>query len=79
MVTIITREDVELNEFEAWSGGRDVLDKILEHSKVDMIIDIIENYLMEYEELSSTDVNDFLWFEIEDILRDEYDIDIWEE
>ena len=79
MITIVTREDVEIRDFEAWSGGEDVLNAILEHDEVDKIIDIIETYLMDYEELSSTDVNDFLWFEIEDILRDEYGIELWEE
>lgn len=49
-----------LRNFRAWSGAVDTLKKLIELDKVDEV----ENYIEEcMENVSDTDINDFLWFD----------------
>lgn len=73
----ITRE-VELSRFDAWSGGKDRLDKIIELG----IEGEAEDYIRELGSgtMSEGDLNDILWFEMDDFISqydnssdDEYD------
>ena len=49
-----------LERFEAWSGGRDTLDVLIEKGDCDEVEQLIE----EMETLGTdTAINDFLWFE----------------
>ena len=53
-----------LDNFEAWSGGKDTLDTLREKSDVDSVECLIEELAsMSEEGLSDTNINDFLWFE----------------
>lgn len=62
--------DTELYKFNAWSGGKSRLDGIVEHSSA---YSFMESYIDEWaaysnEPLTETDINDFLWFDSDDIL-----------
>lgn len=57
----ITKE-LDLTEFEAWSGGADTL-KELTLEEMDMLQNAIEDIY--YDGLSETQLNDILWFEDE--------------
>ena len=58
-----------LDSFEAWSGGKDTLDVLIEKGDCDAVEDLIEKLLMCDEPWSETQVNDFLWFERDMIAR----------
>lgn len=64
--------DTPLYKFDAWSGGLHVLNELCDHKEA---YDFIESYLDDYEEcvseqLTDTDVNDFLWFDALDFLEE---------
>ena len=58
-------KEINLKDFEAWNGAVDTLKRLEAIDKTD----IIENYIEEMQscgqEFTETDVNDFLWFEVE--------------
>lgn len=52
--------ETSLEQFEAWSGGKDTLDVLIENGDCDEVEQLIE----EMETLGTdTAINDFLWFE----------------
>lgn len=51
-----------LENFEAWSGGKDTLDVLIEKGDCDSVESLIEESFTE-EIPSETAINDFLWFE----------------
>ena len=57
-------KDITLEDFEAWSGGKDTLDTLIEKDLVDDAETALENYFADREELpTETEINDILWFE----------------
>ena len=60
-------EEVSLEEFGAWSGGKDRLDKAI---NLDAIPEL-ENYIGEMYgyDFNDGELNDILWFEIDDFLE----------
>ena len=61
---IYTEESIE--DFEAWCGGQDTKEKIIEARKVDEFDELIEELYP--NGLTETELNDLLWFEDEWIL-----------
>ena len=57
-----------LDNFEAWSGGKDTLDTLREKGDVDSVECLIVEMFCE-ETPSQTQVNDFLWFERDTIAQ----------
>ena len=53
--------ETSLENFEAWSGGRDTLDVLIEKGLCDTVEACLEEALG--EDVSDTDINDTLWFE----------------
>ena len=53
--------ETSLENFEAWSGGRDTLDTLIEKGLCDTVEACLEEALG--EDVSDTDINDTLWFE----------------
>ena len=54
--------EISLKDFEFWSGGKDTV-KYLTYEELDTIEGILEG---EYPEgIDETELNDFLWFEID--------------
>ena len=53
--------ETSLENFEAWSGGRDTLDVLIEKGLCDTVEACLEEALG--EDVSDTAINDTLWFE----------------
>ena len=56
--------DQSLADFNAWSGGKDTLDVLIEKDKCDEVEEFIEQC---FSNPTDTDINDFLWFERDQI------------
>ena len=54
-------EDVDLRDFDAWSGGKDTLDELIELGLVDEVQQFIEDVYP--DGCTDTKVNDILWFD----------------
>lgn len=68
-----------LDNFEAWSGGKDTLDTLREKGDVDSVESLIEQLQgCDGENWSETEVNDFLWFE-RDTIAQHLGYSDWEE
>lgn len=81
-MTITIKQEIELRNFEAWSGGKEWLDTILEHEASESILilltDILNDRSSENYGMTETQVNDFLWFDSYDIILEYLDIDLCE-
>lgn len=53
--------EVSLYDFEAWSGGADTLNRVIDNGKVEELENLLEELYP--EGLSDTELNDILWFE----------------
>lgn len=68
-----------LDNFEAWSGGKDTLDTLREKGDVDSVECLIEELASTSEEgWSDTNINDFLWFE-RDMIAEHLGYPSWDE
>lgn len=56
--------ETSLENFDAWSGGKATLDVLIEKGVCDEVEEFIEQCLSNPTE---TDINDFLWFERDEI------------
>ena len=56
--------DRNLEDFDAWAGGKATLEVLIEKGDCEQV----ENYINEcFEHPTDTDINDFLWFERDQI------------
>lgn len=69
--------ETSLDRFEAWSGGRDTLDVLIEKGLCDQLEAII-NSIEPEEGWSDTAINDLLWFE-RDNIAEWLDFSDWDE
>jgi hypothetical protein len=53
-----------LENFSAWAGGKDTLNTLIENGDCDRVEELIEE---SFKHPTATDINDFLWFERDDI------------
>jgi hypothetical protein len=60
--------ELDLDTFEAWSGAVETLDKIKEADKVDEMESLLEEVFP--DGCTETELNDYLWFDDEQILQD---------
>lgn len=63
----ITNENLDLRNFNAWSGAKDTKETILNEGKADAFEMLIEELYP--DGLTDTLLNDFLWFEDEYIFE----------
>ena len=69
--------ETSLESFEAWSGGKDTLDVLIEKGDCDSVEDLIEE--QSYDNgWTETEINDFLWFE-RDIIAEHLGYGSWDE
>ena len=59
--------ETSLENFEAWSGAVDTLDRVREAGKCDELESIIEELYP--DGMSETELNDLLWFEPETVFE----------
>lgn len=71
-------KEIELEDFGAWSGGLQVLNAIKEHDSSAELLEAVGEYINMCEEVTETWVNDFLWFDAEDIIREQFEIELFE-
>lgn len=62
----IKMEIDSLDNFSAWSGGLDTLDSIRDAGKIEELDNLFQDFFCG-ETPTDTDVNDWLWFERNDI------------
>lgn len=55
-------KECSLDDFEAWSGGKDTLDVLQQNDDCDEVESLIE-MCWEEDLPTETQINDFLWFE----------------
>ncbi len=54
-----------------WAGASDVLDMIEDEGLEEEAMQVINEYFdNEEEEIEETNLNDFIWFELEDIMKE---------
>ena len=70
--------ETSLENFEAWSGGRDTLEVLIEKGLCDTVEAFLEEDLNSYGEMpDDTAINDFLWFE-RDVIANYCGFSSWE-
>lgn len=67
--------EISLENFEAWSGGRDTLEVLIDKGLCDTVEAFLEEVLG--EDISDTAINDILWFE-RDTIADWCGFSSWE-
>ena len=59
-----------LQDFKAWSGGKDTLDDLIEYDVVDKAEEYIDMVTADGAELpTQTEINDILWFGRDEIYK----------
>ena len=59
--------EISIANFEAWSGGKDTLDRIISEDKCDELEAILEELYP--DGMTDTQLNDLLWFEPETVFN----------
>lgn len=57
--------ELDLNSFQAWSGAKDTLERVINEGKCDLLEQILEDTYP--DGMTETELNDLLWFEPETI------------
>lgn len=57
--------EISLESFEAWSGGKDTLDRVISEGKCDELEAMLEDLYP--DGMTDTQLNDLLWFEPETV------------
>lgn len=60
-------ENFDITDFEAWSGGKDTLERIIEEDKEKEFESLVEEQWP--DGVADTELNDYLWFEDETIFQ----------
>jgi hypothetical protein len=62
-------KECDLDQFEAWSGGKDTLEVLIERDDCDSVQQFIEDCFADDDIPSETTINDFLWFDRDTIAQ----------
>ncbi len=52
-----------------WSGARDAIQEIAEQNRVDEFMALLEMYFADDDNATETELNDFIWFEVADLMH----------
>ena len=63
------KEEFNLNTFEAWGGAVSRLEEIKELEIGYIVQTYIEEIFSGKEDVTATDINDLLWFEMDDFIE----------
>ena len=66
--------EFSIDSFEFWSGAVDVIDRVEELGKLDELEALIVDVFSDSENVTETDINDFVWFE-DDMINEYLGID----
>lgn len=64
-------KEMDIENFEFWSGARDRMEAIAEAGIEEEVFDIIKDAFSEEEYVDETAINDFVWFDLDDILAEQ--------
>lgn len=64
-------KEMDIENFEFWSGARDRMEAIAEAGIEEEVFDIIRDAFAEEEYVDETAINDFVWFDLDDILEEQ--------
>lgn len=75
MLVVKTINEYDKNDFynlydNSWSGARDTLDDIKNADLEEEFMDLLDTYFSCEEELTDTELNDFIWFERDTIYEE---------
>jgi hypothetical protein len=70
--------EFDINTFEFWGGARQVMKLVREEDLLEDAETLIET-AFEGETPTKTQINDYVWFYLEDDLREIYDKALWPE
>ena len=68
-MTLYISKEFNLYDFKAWSGGADRLKEIIELDIVEDVQYYMEEMFDGSEVVTETDINDVLWFEMDDFIE----------
>lgn len=68
-MTLYIKKEFNLADFEAWSGGADRLKEIIELDIIEEAQYYIESIFEDEQAITETDINDILWFEMDDFIE----------
>ena len=66
--------DFDIENFEFWAGAKDVFERCVQEDKLEELERLIEDVFCDSEP-SDVDINDFVWFDAEDIIFENDDCD----
>lgn len=64
---MVIKSDISLENFEAWSGGKDTLDRIINEGKCDELESMLEELYP--DGMTDTELNDLLWFDSDTVFE----------
>ena len=70
--------DFDIDTFEFWSGAREVIKQVREEDLLEDALALIET-AFEGETPTATQINDYVWFYLEDDLKEIFDKVLWPE
>lgn len=59
--------NLDLENFQAWSGGKITLDRVIEEGKINDLEYLVNDLFG--DEIAETQLNDFLWFDSDYIYK----------
>lgn len=68
-MTLYIKKEFNLGDFEAWSGGADRLKEIIKLDIIEEAQYYIESIFEDEQAITETDINDILWFEMDDFIE----------
>lgn len=68
--------EFNIDTFKFWSGAVDVIEACKKAELLDLVQDFIET-AFEDKTPTATEINDFVWFHLADIIKEQMDIDIY--
>ena len=68
-MTLYIKKEFNLADFEAWSGGADRLKEIIKLDIIEEAQYYIESIFEDEQAITETDINDILWFEMDDFIE----------
>lgn len=72
------KEIESVRYFDFWGGAEQVANQINSRDDADKIWNDLDEYFSNFDEVpSETEVNDFVWFEAEDYLKNNFGIDLY--
>lgn len=67
-----------ISDFDFWGGAVEVWNAVMDHPQFDEIVEMLNNKFDD-ELMDETEINDYIWFDLEEELRECCDIELYPE